>query len=282
VEGNVVERSAEGIRVGEGCRNVVLRRNRFVECVREVVEVGALKRKWREAVRKLAQEGLPLVHWGFEEIVLGRRLPASTPLSGLDFSALVYGGWRLVQGVKGKALWLDGSSYAVAAQGEEERMALNLKDFTITAWIRPETVKGRRGIVAKRLGNSPSPFVVCLFDGRLSFDASDSQWKWSYNCSTPEAVGAGRWHHVAVVVEEGRRVVLYVDGRALCTHVVSFPLCENEEPVAIGRDAWGGEPPRGDTPGMFLGAIDEISIWPLALPEERIRAEAERGGAGGT
>lgn len=167
-------------------------------------------------------------------------------------------------------------NWEVAAQGEDERMALNLKNFTVTAWIRPEAVKGRRGIVAKRLRNTLSPFVVCVFDGRLTFDAADVDGRWSYNCSTPKAIEPGRWHHIAVVVEEGRRVVLYVDGRALCEHKVSAPLCENDEPLAIGRDAWGGEPPRGDTPGLFVGALDEIRIWPVVLPEAKIRAEAER------
>lgn len=56
---------------------------------------------------------------------------------------------------------------------DDARFALNLLSFTVIACIKPESVKGRCRIVTKRFGNVGSPFVICVRDGQLTFDAMD-------------------------------------------------------------------------------------------------------------
>jgi len=274
LEGNLIEHADVGIRVSEGCIGVLLRNNRFVDCGREVYDVAALKRKWRARLAELAQRREPLVQWGFEELVKG-RLSATTPLAELDLSATAVGTVRLTAGHRGEAMELDGNSYAVAGDSEGGRFALNLRNFTLTAWLNPKVISGRRGILAKRVSNTWTPFVVCLREGRLTFEATDREGQWSYNCASPAVLKPNQWQHIAVVVEEAKQVTLYVNGQAVHVHRVQVPLCTNSEPLVIGRGAWGGEPPKAETPGLFIGAIDELKIWTRPLSEEEIREDAD-------
>ena len=48
----------------------------------------------------------------------------------------------------------------------------------------------------------------------------------------------------------------------------------NTEPVILGREAWGGDPPKGDTLGFYEGLLDEVKIWTRVLSPDEIRAEA--------
>ncbi|HID06937.1 MAG TPA: LamG domain-containing protein, partial [Armatimonadetes bacterium] len=260
IEGNVIERASTGIRIDEGCANVLLRNNRFVECAREVWDVAAVKRKWRTVIEQLAERREPLAHWSFDEPARV-RFSVRTVISDIDLTARAVGGVRIVKGVRGNAIEFDGKSHLVIGESEEAQYALNLRNFTITAWISPKRVTGRSGIIAKRVGNTLTPFVICVHDGKLTFDGADRNGKWTYNCSSPQVLKPNQWQHIAVVVEEAKRVVLYVNGREVRIHKVTEPLCANEQPLIVGRDAWGGEPPRGETPGFFIGAIDELKIW---------------------
>lgn len=51
----------------------------------------------------------------------------------------------------------------------------------------------------------------------------------------------------------------------------------NAEPLILGREAWGGDPPKGDTPGLFVGRLDEVRIWTRALTAEEVQAESAAG-----
>jgi hypothetical protein len=51
----------------------------------------------------------------------------------------------------------------------------------------------------------------------------------------------------------------------------------NGEPLIIGREAWGGDPPKGETPGFFIGLIDEVKVWTRPLSAEEVAAEHAAG-----
>lgn len=91
----------------------------------------------------------------------------------------------------------------------------------------------------------------------------------SYNCASPPLLKPNEWHHIAVVVEGGQ-VRLYVNGQMVQKHSAMHPLCANDEPLIFWHDARGGEPPSGDTPGFFIGIVDEVSIWHRALGDDEI------------
>ena len=75
-----------------------------------------------------------------------------------------------------------------------------------------------------------------------------------------------------VVMQRGL-VTIFVNGKVVASKEHDAARVSNGEPVIIGREAWGGDPPRGDAPAMFLGCLGEIRIWTRALSEAEIQAE---------
>jgi hypothetical protein len=69
------------------------------------------------------------------------------------------------------------------------------------------------------------------------------------------------------------RVTIYANGKLVATKENDLPRVPNSEPLIIGREAWGGDPPKGDTAAMFLGCLDQIKVWTRALSEGEIQAE---------
>lgn len=279
VEANVVEHSDIGLLVRDGL-GVLYRNNRFTDCVREVHDAVAEVKKWREAVAALGESAEPLAWWSFDEpaapgVSVG-PLKGCSPLD-LDLTTTLQGTADFADGVVGKALKLDGKSYAEVAS-DSASFALNLSNFTVAAWIYPEVIKGRWGILSKRTGHAPSPFVLGLRDGCLVYEATDQEGKWtSYNFASPPVLVPGEWQHVAAVVEEGKRVVLYHNGRPVATRDLDGQkLATNEQALRIGWEAWGGDPPEADVPGYLTGMIDEVKVWPRCLSPEEIAAEARR------
>jgi hypothetical protein len=103
---------------------------------------------------------------------------------------------------------------------------------------------------------------------------------WTDLPSPPEALLLGTnsfgIEHVAASVEAGVGVTLYVNGRQAAHLDNTGRRVMNTEPLIIGREAWGGDPPDARTPGFFTGRIDEVKIWTRPLTAEEIRAEYER------
>lgn len=273
MEGNVVEKADAGLRV-QGGVGVFYRNNKFVECIREVEDIARRLEEYRAKIAAATGEKAPIAAWSFDEAGPARTVQG---LSSVDFNlpALLHGTATLAEGIRGQALKLDGGGYAEVAT-DDACYGLNLTNFTVAAWIKPDVVEGRWGIVAKRTGHAGTPFVLCVQNGSLTFEACDAQGQWSsYNFAGPRALTAGQWHHVAAVVEEGRRVSLYLDGKEYAAREVpGAKLATNDHPLRIGWEAWGGDPPKGETPGPFRGLIDEVKIWARLLSAEEIAAEA--------
>ncbi len=273
VEGNEISDSFAGIRLRDGVA-VLCRGNKFQNCRYELLDIGKLVARWRQAAARAAAEKKILAWWKFDSAPGGIVTEAFSE-AGLNLKTTLHGNCKLVPGLVGKALKLDGNSFAQAAT-DDARMGLNLTQFTIAAWIYPERVKGRWGIISKRTGHQHTPFVLAIRNGCLVFEATDSEGKWtSYNFSSPPLLKAGKWQHVAVTVREGKQVVLYLDGKPIARRELQGQkLAANEEPVRIGREAWGGDPPKPDIPGFFKGMIDEVKIWPWAMTAEEIQKQA--------
>jgi len=96
---------------------------------------------------------------------------------------------------------------------------------------------------------------------------------WTFNFASPPVLKENEWTHVAVAAQQGTGVTLYVDAQPVAEIKNPARRATNVEPLILGREAWGGDPPQGDTPGFFVGLIDEVKIWTRALTPEEIRAE---------
>jgi hypothetical protein len=86
----------------------------------------------------------------------------------------------------------------------------------------------------------------------------------------------GVWHYIAAVHEAGVGVTLYADGKAVAHRANAGVLIQNDQPLVIGHEAWGGDPPNGQTPAFFKGSIDDVQIWARALNADEVAKLAVR------
>jgi len=268
-EHNRVEHADVGIWLRRAAEGVLLRENTFEEVRDPILDDETIERRRAAERARLLDQREPVAHWTFDE-ALGSTVPDR---SGNRFVARVHGKLSLAKGVRGKAAVLDGKSHLVVANGHR----LPLTRFTVAAWIKPTSVEGRQGIVAKRTSHAAAPFVLSLWDGRLSFEATEADGRtWSFNFKSPPLLKPGAWQHVAAVVEEGKGVVLYLGGKPVARNAHAAKLVQNDLDLWIGKEAWGGRPEDSQIPGHFAGGIDDVKLWSRALSEAELRAEAKK------
>lgn len=153
-----------------------------------------------------------------------------------------------------------------------EPAVFNAPELTVSLWIKPDQLKGRRGIIAKRFDGIATPWVISQNGAGIGFEAATADGKWPWNFQTGPVLAKKTWAHVVVVMQRGR-VAIFVNGKLTASKDHDVARVANTEPVIIGREAWGGDPPKNNTPGLFIGCMDEIKVWTRALPEGEIQAE---------
>ena len=217
------------------------------------------------AVLAAADARKPVMWWSFE-----KGDAAGVPdAAGNGFDAVAEGPVAFAPGKAGRALKLDGKGYLRVDGGG----AFNPESLTISAWVHPDRLGARRGLVGKRFGNTAAPFVLGLADGSLRFEGCGTSRKfWPFNFGGP-ALRAGEWTHVAVTLQSGKEIILYVNGRPAARKPIDESPQPNAEPIVIGREAWGGEDGQG-SPALFGGLLDEVKIWKRALSPDEVAAEA--------
>ena len=264
VEGNRVAHCERGIFVSRDTARVLVKDNQFEDVAQPVLdEVVEQKAAEAKLARYLGRKE-PVAIWDFE----GRLGEKFADASGNGFAALPVGQVTVVDGLRGKAIRLDGATYLRVA----EPAVFNAPELTVSLWIKPDQLKGRRGIVAKRFGGTAAPWVISQDGATIGFEAATADGKWPWNFHTGPVLTEKTWTHLAVVMQRGR-VTIFVNGKAAASKENDVARATNTEPVIIGRDAWGGDPPKGTTPGLFIGCMDEIKVWTRALPEGEIQAE---------
>jgi len=270
VEGNHVANNDVGVFVDDGIRQVTVRNNTFDNVQREVRYLEDLRKEWAAARQKMmAPDGL-LARWTFDQGLgdaTGHKLVA-TPSGD---ASVVEG--RVGKGIRpGEHGW-----FQVGGPDSQEAVIFNLTDFTVSCWIKPDTIDGRYGIVVKRSSNSAQPFGLSYRGGALAFEATDGAGKWSYNMMVGNQVTAGEWQQIAVTVRSGQDVVLYRNGVEVGRKTVDQPVCSTDLPLRFGWDAWGGPASDSGQQAFFPGVIDDVAIWGKALDAAGVKAEYEAG-----
>jgi len=273
VENNWIANSRIGIYQDPGCVGVVVRGNEFENVEYEAFDNEGIARMRRERLKAYIGKQEPIAHWDFETDSPERV----DNVAGGGFTAAAIGAPLLAEGVKGKGASFDGESY-YAAVGTE---ILNLESFTLSAWVKPDDVKGRWGVIAKRTGNVASPYVLSIDGGRIAFDGTDVAGGWTFNFQSPSVVKAGQWQHVALVMNQDSGIVAYYNGQPVAQKALPEDgLCANMMRVTIGFEAWGGANRDPGGRGWFVGMIDEVKLWGRALSDEEIAEEYALSGAG--
>lgn len=163
----------------------------------------------------------------------------------------------------GTALELDGVDDAVSL-GSAAALGALTDDFSIAAWVRPDSTAGVQRILA----------VDGWTDGGLVFGLSQSGGQQAVALTTvgvldyllPAVVPAGRWTHLAVVMDGGGSVDFYLDGH------LRGRVSHSRGGQASGADWWIGS---NGSDGHFGGGLDDVRVYDGQLTAAEIRALAD-------
>jgi len=269
VEHNILRNAEFGVHVHATCTQVLVGDNQFDNVAKPIVDDVALRKEREERMKKFANRQEPVLILDFEETKGGRFVDDS----GCGFVVEQMGGVKqITDGHRGKAAAFDGSGFLRV----NEPWVFNTPNLTISLWMKPTVLSGRRGLVAKRFHGASCPFVLGHTGSNLTFEAADSDNHWTFNFIAGGVLKQNEWTHVAAVIKQGEGVALFVNGKLVAEKRNPSPRAPNDQPLIIGREAWGGDPPAGDTPGFYIGILDELKIWTRALSADEIQVESQR------
>jgi hypothetical protein len=266
VEANSVSLSDQGIFVSKDATNILIRDNSFENVREKFTDEHAQRRKEAVQLRHLLNGREPIVIWDFKTITGNRILDTSSN----GFHASMCNGITIVPNqIRGHVANFDGTGWLRI----DDSAAFNAPDISLSLWIKPASLHGRRGLVVKRFQGVEAPFILTQNGASLGFEATDVEHHWSFNFKSPALLKKDEWTHVAVVAESGRSITLYANGRPVAEIKNMLARQNNDEPLIIGREQWGGSPSTTNTPGFFIGQMDEVKIWTRALKAAEIRAD---------
>jgi hypothetical protein len=163
--------------------------------------------------------------------------------------------------------------------------------MTIEAWVSPSKLasgqqvyivgKGRTGNPGfpadnhnwslRLVGTGGGCAISFLFRDQDNRPGTQDDWhRWTSDATFKPASG---WHYVAVTYRFGRGDSIrgYIDGRPT-GGVWDLGGQSDEPPVVDDDQIWIGSASRNSPGNSFAGGIDEVAIYRVALPAERIAA----------
>ena len=131
-------------------------------------------------------------------------------------------------------------------------------DYTLEAWIFPETFSWLAGIISKYHTNAANGYLL-----RLTNQAPHTGLGFDELITGTNILSANQWYHVAAVNQGGSRR-LYLNGVEQSLSGSALNVSANNNPIRIGSD-YGSR--------YFDGRIDEVRIWNIAREQADIAAD---------
>ncbi len=177
-------------------------------------------------------------------------------------------------------------SYAAQSTRIPYAAALNpAGSFTVECWINPTDLTAGNRILIQAMINGENPgngddrsgWALRQNGDALTFlvggtgPAGGSVF-YTTTATTPAgAITAGSWQHVAVTYDSSTlNISIYVNGTEVLDATAAEALITNyAAPVIIGNRGYGG--------WGFVGSMDEVAIYPSALPQATIASHHANG-----
>ncbi len=153
------------------------------------------------------------------------------------------------------------------------------QQVTVTAWIKPTEYPDRYTPIfykgdKRTSGISNRSYALLLRnDGRIQFASSPSGEAEKYAFSPTGSITLNKWYHIAGVVDApGNIIKLYIDGTEVGSrdYRQNPNIYESSLPVRVGSSSEHDE--ERATRTSFVGQIDSVSVWNVALTEDEIRS----------
>ena len=224
----------------------------------------------------------------------GAKADVAQDYSRYGNSGTVEGAPDQVAGKFGKALEFNGTTDYVRIP-KSDSLNFGEGNFTAEAWVNL-SVDQMSGNAGGRLINDRGTGAGGSYEGwQVKINNMGQDGKWGFNDSgIDDATGNygvynpgwnvtkadydnGEWHYVAVVYEAGTGLSFYVngelDGQA---EIGDYGSIDNDLPVCIGAAiAHNGQ--EGQQSQYFPGIIDEVRLWKIALSQDELKANIDRG-----
>jgi hypothetical protein len=141
-------------------------------------------------------------------------------------------------------------------------------DFTIEAWVKANSSTQNAPLVSLYGGQSTRTLYL---QGQQFRGMTDMSSNWASYAITSSSVDTTNWHHVVFTSQGGTSLSLFVDGLASGTATVPATSAFSANTVLGWSDAtWLTK---------FGGGLDEVALYPTALPADRIKAHYSAGGS---
>ncbi len=217
-----------------------------------------------KVAERFATTGKDLAYYPLDEV------GETTPNLVYGFATATDGTPTAVEGVKGGAAqFADGAHYIQEAY---DAIQLGESSFTVDLWMKSTDADAYlffKGSHAKNDDMKTTGNWIGLErkNGYLCFSIDDDAKKADCKLADANYAFDGAWHHVACVRDfTEKTMALYVDGNevARTTNVGTGAIADNNEPFRIAISDEAARP--------YEGAIDELTIRPVALAADDIKA----------
>jgi len=273
IEHNSVFDSPIGCYICESTQDVYQRDNHFVNCKRDVVKGNDIQRAQEEKLHDLSLFPDPVLQIGIKGDLL---VDTSKNAINLYLSGSV----QPRRTPCGDGFALDGASY-VSIADHLDQLALNT--FTISLWVKPNTVTGIIPILSNRLSHGTEPYSIGLKNGAaIANGCSDTNGWWGVGSSSaPDAqIQPGCWTHILLTSGLNSKLSLYLNGKLVSQCDTVLPLAHlYDQPLFIGQDPYWtshpGEHPHDISASTQTGLCGEIAgfkIWARELSRGEIKA----------
>src|SRR5258706_5228902 len=156
----------------------------------------------------------------------------------------------------------DGTGDSIALSSASD-FNLGTGDFTIEAWIYPDSISTYRYIVCKHNTNVVKGFEfgINITTGTLFFDATSDNSSYQVAFNSSSAITLNVWQHIAIV-RSGSTWTFYINGVAAGSTTSSITILDNSEYLVVGAadNGTGGTGTAGNGQYSFSGYIDDIRI----------------------
>ena len=211
-------------------------------------------------------------YWKFDAVENNRTKDEATGM--MDF---IEGNYKLVEGIKGKALKCFGFTTTIIRDVEE--MPKISGAFSIEAWVAPQAYPWNWcAIVNQEFEHQRGFFFGIDAEGRIGFHAAVArQWR---ECISDVKIPFMEWSYVVATFDPESGISLFINGEKAGFLEVSGDLLNDFEkdlqiarnhrltiPASLNRGGFSRVPASYS----FDGLIDELKIHPVVLTPDEIR-----------
>lgn len=164
----------------------------------------------------------------------------------------IVGAPKLVDGISGQAVHLDGQSALIY----DDYFDLNVTTYSLTAWVKPDVQEQLAVIVNRGLNN----YWIFFNHGEIKAGFFDKDYQEIYSATYLQP---GTWYFVAVTYD-GQVIRLYIDHHLHWMKKTGGRPRQIEEPLVIGAQ------PTKSLGHFFKGTIDEVRLYDGALSQSEV------------